>query len=101
MKAARTDANHSDIRDRLREIPGLSVADTSALGNGFPDLVVGRMCPNGRPTNYLLEVKDGDKPPSAQKLTSDQETFHRDWKGQVAVVACLDDALRVMGMRRQ
>jgi hypothetical protein len=29
----------------------------------------------------LLEVKDGSKPPSAQKLTPQQEIWHRDWRG--------------------
>ena len=56
------------------------------MGDGFPDLVVAR---NG--INVLVEVKDGSKPPSKQKLTKDQEEFHASWKGWIAVVTCIAD----------
>ena len=37
----KTDRNHTIIRDGLRQIMGHdAVNDTSAIGNGFPDLVV-------------------------------------------------------------
>jgi hypothetical protein len=41
----------------------------------------------------LLEVKDGSKPPSAQKLTPQQEIWHRDWRGHRVVVNSPEAAL--------
>jgi len=90
-RAARRDDNHKDIVRGLRQIPGCTVADTGAVGAGFPDIVVGY---KGR--NYLLEIKDGDKSPSRCKKTDDQETWHRVWGGQVAVVYGLSDAILVI-----
>ena len=69
--AKRTDANHAAIRDGLRGL-GYGVDDLSASGGGVPDLVVA-IAP-GRP--HFLEVKDGAKPLSAQKLTKAQEVWH-------------------------
>jgi hypothetical protein len=45
---------------------------------------------------WLLEVKDGAKPPSARKLTPEQEEWHRHWP--VAVVTSVDEALRAVGL---
>lgn len=97
--AARVDDNHPAIRAGLRQIPGITVADTSAVGNGFPDLVVGGKCQCGRPTNYLAEIKDPGKPPSARWLTPRQAEFHAGWRGQIQVVYTMDDALRMIGVR--
>ena len=90
MRAKRKDANHNEIARGLMEI-GASVADTSAVGNGFPDMVVGF-----RGRNWLLEVKDGSKPPSAQKLTLDQIEFKAGWRGHWAVVRDLAEAIEVV-----
>lgn len=38
-KSAKTDKNHRLIRDGMREA-GYFVADTSGMGEGFPDLVI-------------------------------------------------------------
>jgi hypothetical protein len=48
--------------------------------------------------NLLLEVKDGSKPPSAQKLTPQQEVWHRDWRGQRVVVNSPEAALAAIGV---
>jgi len=45
----------------------------------------------------LLEVKDGSKPPSAQKLTQQQEEWHRDWRGHRVVVNSPEAALTAIG----
>lgn len=95
MRAKRTDANHTAIRDALRAIPGVSVADTSGAGDGFPDLAVGR-----ERMTYLLEIKDGNKPPSRRKLTDAQERFHSQWTGHIDVVCNIDEALQAIGIRR-
>jgi hypothetical protein len=48
--------------------------------------------------NMLLEVKDGSKPPSAQKLTPQQEIWHRDWRGHRVVVNSPEAALVAIGV---
>ena len=46
----------------------------------------------------MIEVKDGDKPPSARKLTPDQVTWHEAWRGQVCVVKSVEEALEAIGL---
>lgn len=86
MRAKRVDANQKQIVAALRKIPGVTVHLTHMVADGFPDIVVGY---KGR--NYLFEIKDGSKPPSAQKLTPDEQVFHDTWKGQVNIATCFDD----------
>jgi hypothetical protein len=93
-RAARTDANHTEIVKALRAI-GASVADTSSIGLGFPDLVVGF-----RNRNWLLEVKDGAKRPSARKLTALQDAFVTCWRGQWACVTSAQEAIDVVTMEQ-
>lgn len=90
-RAARTDANQAEIVKALRAI-GASVTDTSSVGQGFPDLVAGF-----RGRNWLLECKDGRKPPSARKLTPDQIEFKATWRGHWAVVNSPEEALEIVG----
>lgn len=92
MKAARTDSNQAEIVAALRRA-GASVAITSSLGGGFPDLVAGL---NGK--TYLLEVKDGTKPPSKRRLTPAESRFHASWLGHVCVVETEDEALAAVGL---
>lgn len=61
------------------------------LGQGCPDLLVGF-----RGVNYVLELKDGRKPPSDRRLTPAEQEWHAAWRGQVATVYSIDDALRVV-----
>ena len=90
MAPKRVDANQREIVEGLRKL-GLSVACTHEVGNGFPDLVVGSLN-----RNYLLEIKDDNKPPSQQRLTEDEQRFHDTWRGQVAVVKNLDEARAII-----
>lgn len=60
--AARKDSNHAEIVKALRAI-GAHVQDVSQLKNCF-DILVGY-----RGRLFIMEVKDGEKPPSARKLT--------------------------------
>ena len=89
-RAARTDANQAAIV-RALEALGCTVQSLAAVGGGVPDLLIGwrGMC-------LLFEVKDGAKPPSERKLTPDQVLWHRDWRGQVAVVESVEDALQAV-----
>lgn len=90
-RATRKDGNHKAIVKSLRGLPGVTVSDTSGVGDGFPDIVVGH-----KGINYLFEIKDGSKPPSARKLTEDEEVFHTSWKGQVTVINSFDEAFKIL-----
>ena len=87
----RVDANQGEIVKALRQIPGCTVSSLAAVGKGMPDLLVGYMG-----TNYLLECKDGSKPPSQRKLTPDQVKWHGSWGGSVHIVTSHEDALEVI-----
>lgn len=80
MRAARVDDNQKQIVKFLRD-KGVSVAITSAIGSGFPDLVCGY-----KNKNILLELKDGNKPLSQQVLTPEQRLWHLSWNGQIITV---------------
>ena len=86
-RAAKVDDNQAEIVKALRKI-GCSVQVLSSVGEGCPDLLVGY-----RGVNYLLEVKDGSKPPSHRKLTPDQISWHGRWRGKVSVVGSVDEAI--------
>jgi hypothetical protein len=88
-RAARVDGNQAVIVAGLRQIPGVTVRDTSALGGGWPDLAIG--C-NGR--TILMEIKNPAKVPSARKLTAAQQNFVTNWTGSpIWVVESLEKAL--------
>lgn len=89
MRGNRIDRNQNEIVAALRKL-GFSVAITSALGKGFPDIVVGK---NGK--NWLFELKDNEKTPSQKKLTPDEEKFFAAWRGQVNKVESIDEILAV------
>ena len=91
-RAAKVDANQREVVAALRDA-GATVQLLHAVGEGCPDLLVGY-----RGGNYLLEVKDGRKPPSAQKLTPQQEIWHRDWRGHRVVVNSPEAALVAIGV---
>jgi Holliday junction resolvase len=89
MRAAKVDANQPDIVGAFRRL-GFSVAVTSKMGDGFPDLVVGR-----RGHNLLIEIKDGSKIPSKRQLTPAQEEFHRAWRGRIRIVERIEDVIKI------
>lgn len=92
-RAAKIDDNQPDIVRRLRLI-GASVSILNGAGDGFPDLAVGY-----RRTNYLFEIKDPAKPPSARRLTPAQERWHGAWRGEAHIIETFGDALKAMGLR--
>ena len=96
-RAARIDAPQPDIVRALRRC-GYVVHITSTAGEGYPDLTVG--CPWGE--IVLIEIKDGDKPPSAQKLTPDQVEFHQRWhRFPVLTVISVRDCFEQLERRRK
>jgi len=90
-RASKVDANQAEIVAALRGV-GCSVQPLHAVGGGVPDLLVGF-----RGMNLLVEVKDGSKRPSARRLTPDQERWHDSWRGTVAVVKDVPEALTLVG----
>ena len=92
-RAAKIDANQPEIVKAYRQAMA-TVQHLHAVGAGCPDLLVGF-----RGENFLVEVKDGAKVPSARKLTPDQVDWHRDWRGgDVHVVKNVSEALAVIGL---
>jgi len=90
---AKADTNQSKIVKVLRAV-GATVTSTHQLGKGFPDIVVGY-----KGHNYLLEIKDGDKPPSQRKLTADEQEWHDKWRGTVKIVNNETEALTAIGAK--
>ena len=89
MRAKKTDLTHQSIRDELR-IAGFSVADTSRLGDDFPDLVAGK-----HGITLLIEVKTPRGRKTAQERLSDgQITFAETWRGGPVIAAyCAKDVI--------
>ena len=80
------DANQKEIVQALEQI-GCDVLEL-----GWPlDLLVGY-----RRRNWLLEIKDPDKVPSARVLTGEQVQFFNTWRGQRAKVETVDEAIVVV-----
>ena len=86
---ARVDTNQPKIVKQIRQL-GATVKTVSQV-KGFCDIVVGINC-----KNYLLEIKDPDKPPSQRRLTPEEIKFKDSWKGQYNVVETIDDILQII-----
>jgi hypothetical protein len=82
----RTDANHKQIVQSLRDI-GATVQSLANVGAGCPDILVGF-----RGANYLIEIKRPGK-----RLRQNQRDWHNNWRGEVTTVRSIDEALRVVG----
>ena len=90
-RAAKVDANQEQVVAILRAA-GATVQSLAAIGHGCPDLLVGW---GGK--TLLMEVKDGNKVPSARKLTEDQIKWHGAWMGgPLAVVDGPESALQML-----
>ncbi len=85
---ARVDKNQPEIVAAFRKL-GYSVLHLHQIGKGCPDLLVAK---DGVST--LVEVKDGDKPPSARKLTPDEREFHDTWRGNIVIINSVDEVLK-------
>ena len=88
--ANRIDANQNDIVKTLREC-GATVRIVSQ-GDGIPDLLVGY-----KGYTILMEVKDGNKSPSARALTAAEQKFFDDWRGgMLVIVNSVEEAIDVL-----
>ena len=89
-RAARVDENQGLIVKALRAC-GATVRVISQ-GVGIPDLLVGY-----RGHTILMEVKDGNKPPSARQLTTAEQIFFDQWTGgKLFIVNSVEEALDVL-----
>jgi hypothetical protein len=91
-RASRTDRNQPEIVSALRRL-GASVEHIHTLGRGVPDLLVGY-----RGRNLLVELKDGELPPSKQALTEDEARWHSEWKGEVVIIRSVSDLLGLLSL---
>lgn len=93
MRAKKIDANQTQVVSALRAA-GAVVHSLAACGNGIPDLLVAF-----RGQTLLMEIKDGEKVKSKQKLRPLQVLFHKDWTGgPLSVVDGPEAALREIGV---
>lgn len=91
--ARNVDANQVAVVDALRRV-GALVQHLHTVGGGCPDLLVGY-----RGKLFLLEVKDGRKPPSARELNDAEISWHRRWAGYpVHTVTSPLEALKAIGV---
>lgn len=99
MRDSRVDANQGEIVSALIDAY-MSVAYTTSIGGGFPDLVVGGsmpcpFCLKKFKQNKLVEVKT-----LTGTLTPAQKLFHPCWNGQLTIARTIDDALRIVGLTK-
>jgi hypothetical protein len=66
---------------------GATVQHLHEVGFGCPDILVGF-----RGVSYVLEIKA-----KRGKLNEREKIWHQWWRGQVAVVRTIDEALKVIG----
>lgn len=88
FRAARVDRNQKEIVALFRKL-GWYVLIISQLKNCC-DIIVSK---NGR--TIAVEIKDGEKPPSQQKLSAGEMKFKVEWQGEYALVNCNDDVLEL------
>jgi hypothetical protein len=81
----KVDDNHKQISKEFEAL-GCTVQSLHIVGKGCPDILVGY-----KGKNYLFEVKDGTKPNSQKKLTTDEVEFFQSWKGQVAMIESIEE----------
>ena len=81
--AKRTDGNHAEIRDGLRQA-GYNVLDLSKAGQGVPDILAVAKCG----ASVFMEIKQ-----PGCKLTDAERKFHTTYTGLIFVVFSLEDAL--------
>jgi hypothetical protein len=87
--ANRRDTTHSDIKKGLVKA-GFSVADTSRVGDGFPDLIIGKF---GVDAKVECKTPRGRKT-ALERLGAEQREKASEWKGSTIIAAyCLEDVL--------
>lgn len=93
MQIRKTDLNHKEIIDKLRQIPNLSVFSTHTIGKGFPDIVIGY-----KDKNYLVEIKSKKNTIKENTLTPAEMKFFLDWKGQYFIAYSFEQVLNMLNI---
>lgn len=79
-------------QNQLEIVRGLEEIGCDVCEIGWPvDLLVGY-----RKRNFLIEIKDPNKPPSKRRLTPEQVEFFKMWRGQVRKLETLDEAVQLV-----
>jgi len=89
----RKDANHAQIVSTFRSL-GAYVVDIAAVKNAF-DIIVYH---SGK--TYSVEIKDGEKPPSARKLSKGEEECKMGIESvgcEYHVISSVDEAVDLIG----
>jgi hypothetical protein len=85
--AKRVDSNQKEIVKVFKDL-GCSVFDTSRIGQGFPDLVIGK-----NQKTVLVEIKSSDK----AAYTTAQNLFMMNWRGSTVVrINDIDGVIRLV-----
>jgi hypothetical protein len=87
-RAARTDDNQTEIVKEFRRL-GWCVLIISQLKKCC-DIMVSK----GGVT-IAVEIKDGNKPPSARKLSTGEQEFKDNWLGRWELVESIDDVINI------
>ena len=92
--ARRKDNSHREIAKGL-EAAGFSVADTSRLGDDFPDLVIGKHGFDAKVECKTRRAKTNrGKQTAEDRLSEGQKDFKDTWKGSPVIVGyTLEDVL--------
>lgn len=89
-RAPNLDGNHAAVVRALTNA-GMRVFSLAGVGKGCPDVMVG-----WREITCLLEIKDGAQKPSRRALTVDEQKFHEEWSGHLAIVESPDEAVQAV-----
>ena len=87
-RAAKVDANQPEIVQAFRKL-GWYVLIISQLKNCC-DIIVSK---NGR--TIAVEIKDGSKPPSQQKLSDGEIKFKNEWQGEYMLVTSIEQVKKL------
>lgn len=92
MRNAKVDRNQPEIVKAFRSF-GWAVLIISQLKN-CADIIVSK---DGR--TIVIEIKDGEKPKSQQKLTEGELKFMDQWQGEYRIITCIDDVVSICDER--
>jgi Holliday junction resolvase len=99
--ANRRDDTHKAIKKGLMA-HGFSVADTSRVGDDFPDLVIGKFGIDAKiecKTPRDMKTAIGQRKKAQDVFSNGQATFAESWRGTPVIAAyCLEDALHGFAM---
>lgn len=87
-RAAKVDANQKEIVRSFRGL-GWYVLIISQLKNCC-DIIVSK-----NNVTIAIEIKDGSKPKSQQKLSEGELKFMEEWKGLYEIVTCVDEVVAI------